>query len=103
MNTQAYELLGRALQASERGQIDEAEQLLKRALELDPEDIQLLRQAARFYGSVAHNRDKARHYALLCRDQVERIAHEMDEILGQHRASSKRPASRHIGGIIGPY
>jgi hypothetical protein len=96
-------LLDRVQRASERGQIDEAERFLKRALELDPESIQTLRQAAWFYHNIAPEPAAARHFAALCRAQAERIADEMGAILGQGSARGELPTTRYLGGIIGPY
>jgi Tfp pilus assembly protein PilF len=107
-NIAAYEFLNRMLQASERGDPAEAEKYLKQALELDPENMDALRHAAGFYHIVTHDSAKARHYATLCRVQAAKVTAQMDEILGdgaEEEASipAKAPASRHIGGIIGPY
>ncbi len=100
-NIAAYEFLNRMLQASERGDTAEAEKYLKQALELDPENMDALRHAAGFYHFVLRDAAKARHYATLCRAQAAKVTAQMDEILGQ--GNPKAPASRHLGGIIGPY
>ena len=102
-NIAAYEFLNRMLQASERGDAAEAEKYLKQALELDPENMDALRHAAGFYHFVLRDNTKARQYAGLCRAQAAKVAAQMDDILGQRSERPKAPASRHIGGIIGPY
>ncbi len=102
-NIAIYEFLNRMLQASERGDLPEAEANLQHALELDPENMDALRHAAGFYHIVVHDTAKARHYAALCRAQASAVTAQMDDILGMGTDNSKQPASRHIGGIIGPY
>jgi len=102
-NIAAYEFLNRMLQASEGGDSSEAEKCLQKALELDPENMDALRHAAGFYHLVLRDPVKARHYATLCRAQVDKVTAQMDEILAQGAEKPKSPASRHIGGIIGPY
>jgi Tfp pilus assembly protein PilF len=101
-NIAIYEFLNRMLQASERGDLQEAETNLQHALELDPENMETLRHAAGFYHIVLRDAAKARHYAALCRTQAAAVTAQMDEILGKATDKSKQPASRHIGGIIGP-
>ncbi len=102
MNPAICELLNRASQALIQGQPAEAERALQQALEVDPGNIEALRAAARFYFSAMRNMERARHYAALCRAQTDNINREMSEILGE-TMPRKLPASRHIGGIIGPY
>lgn len=102
-NIAVYEFLNRMLQASERGDSAEAEKYLNQALELDPENMDALRHAAGFYHFVLRDSAKARRYAHLCRAQAAKVTVQMDEILGQEDKTAKPPASRHIGGIIGPY
>lgn len=85
----------------------EVEKCLTMALDLDPGSLEALQEAARFYDSVSPDREKARKYAATCRDRAAEIIFEMEQILGRnrsgHETDSKLPASRHIGGIIGPY
>lgn len=102
-NIATYEFLNRMLQASEHGDPAEAEKYLKQALEVDPENMDVLRHAAGFYHIVVHDAAKARHYASLCRAQAGAVTAQMDEILGQAGEKTKAPVARHIGGIIGPY
>jgi Tfp pilus assembly protein PilF len=102
-NIAIYEFLNRMLHASERGDSAEAEKYLSQALELDPENMDTLRRAAGFYHFVLHDTAKARRYATLCRAQAGKVIAQMDDILGQATDTPKAPASRHIGGIIGPY
>jgi Tfp pilus assembly protein PilF len=102
-NIAAYEFLNRMLQASERGDSSEAEKYLQQALELDPENMDALRHAAGFYHFVLRDAARARHYATLCRAQAAKVTAQMDEILAQGGGKNTAPASRHIGGIIGPY
>ncbi len=103
INIAAYEFLNRMLQASERGDSAEAERYLNQALELDPDNMDALRHAAGFYHFVLHDDGKARRYATICRAQAVKVTAQMDDILGQENDKPKAPASRHIGGIIGPY
>lgn len=102
-NIAIYEFLNRMLQASERGDLPEAEANLQHALELDPENMDTLRHAAGFYHIVLRDAVKARQYAALCRAQAAAVTTQMDNILGKGTDNSKQTASRHIGGIIGPY
>jgi Tfp pilus assembly protein PilF len=102
-NIAIYEFLNRMLQASERGDLTDAEANLQHALELDPENMGTLRHAAGFYHIVRRDGDKARHYATLCRAQAAAVTAQMDDILGQRNQAAKLPSSRQIGGIIGPY
>lgn len=102
-NIATYEFLNRMLQASERGDSAEAEKYLNQALELDPENMDALRHAAGFYHFVLHDDAQARRYATLCRAQAAAVTAQMDKILGQGTENPKPLASRHIGGIIGPY
>jgi len=102
-NIATYEFLNRMLQASERGDSAEAEKYLSQALELDPDNMDALRHAAGFYRFVLHDEASARRYATLCRAQAAKVTAQMDDILGQENEKPAPPASRHIGGIIGPY
>jgi Tfp pilus assembly protein PilF len=102
-NIAIYEILNQMLQASERGDSAQAEQLLKKALDVDPENMEALRHAAGFYQIVMKDSAKARQYAALCRVQASAVTAQMDQILGQSGQGAKPPASRQIGGIIGPY
>ena len=102
-NIAIHEFLNRMLQASEHGDSSEAEKYLTQALELDPDNMDALRHAAGFYHFVLHDEAKAGRYAMLCRAQAAKVTAQMDKILGQGTDQSKPPASRHIGGIIGPY
>src|SRR5258706_12284199 len=102
-NIAIYELLNQMLQASERGDLAQAEKLLKQALDADPENMEALRHAAGFYQIVKKDPARARQYAALCRVQASAVTAQMDEILGQSGKSTQPPAARHIGGIIGPY
>lgn len=102
-NIPVYEFLSRMLQASERGDSSEAEKCLQQALELDSENMDALRHAAGFYHLVLRDTVKARHYATLCRAQASKVTAQMDEILAPGSEKDKAPASRHMGGIIGPY
>ena len=102
-NIATYEFLNRMFQASERGDSTEAEKYLRQALELDPDNMDALRHAAGFYHFVLHDAAKARRYATLCRVQAAKVTAQMDDILGQENEKPKATASRHLGGIIGPY
>jgi Tfp pilus assembly protein PilF len=103
INIAVYEFLNRMLQASARGDTAEAEKYLNQALQLDPENMDALRHAASFHHLVLHDAARARRYAALCRAQAAKVIVQMDEILGRETDRPKPPASRHIGGIIGPY
>ncbi len=83
-NIAIYELLNQMLQASERGDLAQAERLLKQALDADPENMEALRHAAGFSQIVMTDAGKARRYAALCRAQASAVTAQ-------------------IGGIIGPY
>lgn len=95
------------LQLSKDSNSSEIEKCLKMALDLDPKSLEALRQAALFYDTVSPDQEKARKYAIACRDRAAQIVSEMEQIVREKRSQGgtrgKQPASRHIGGIIGPY
>ena len=95
------------LQLSGGGDLSEVEKCLRRALDLDPDSLAALREAAHFYDTVLPDHDKAHEYAIMCRDRAAQIVAEMEQILRGKRSEEdtqgKTLASRHIGGIIGPY
>ena len=81
---EAFELADRAMRlqlADDDGDLDEVEGCLSKALELDPENIEALQEAAQFYKSVVPNAEKARKYAAACRRKAATIISEMDGIL----------------------
>jgi hypothetical protein len=79
----AFELVDRAirLQLSDDGDLSETENCLKRALRLDPNNIEALQEAAHFYDAVVPNAQKARRFAASCRDKALKVAAEMDSII----------------------
>jgi len=95
----ALELLARSEELQAAGDLSAAENSLNEALRVDPENLQSLYAAARFYSRAAAKPETARQYAAACRKRCVAISAEMDEILGPGKALS----ARHIGGIIGPY
>lgn len=103
---EALRLLERAieLRQTEAGaNPSEVERCLAEAVGLDPDSTEILGEAARFHNSLG-NSAKARNYAAACGEQAQRIAVEMKTILGESfLQKNATPASRHIGGIIGPY
>lgn len=107
---QSFKMVDQALRlqlAEDGGDLSEVEKCLRMALDLDPGSLEALHEAARFYDSVSPNREKACEYAVACRDRAAQIVSEMEQIIGNkralHKSRSKAPASRNIGGIIGPY
>jgi Tfp pilus assembly protein PilF len=83
---EAFELVDRAMRlqlADDNGDLDEVEDCLNKAIELDPENIHALQEAAHFYESVVPNAEKARKYAATCRRKAATIISEMDGILGR--------------------
>ena len=104
----SFELIDQVakVQISEDSDLSKIEKCLMTALDLDPDSLEALRQAALFYNAVSPDREKARKYAITCRDRAAQIVLEMERIARETQsagASGKQPASRHIGGIIGPY
>lgn len=104
-NLEVPNLLAEALKASETGDLLRAQRCLDRALQLAPDDLMVLLQAARFCYSVLRDSGKAEECAGRARQKAKALAEEMDEILGRRgpAITSKSTASRRIGGIIGPY
>lgn len=104
----SFELLEQAvkLQLSKDRDPSKIEKYLTMALDLNPGNLEALRQAALFYDAVSPDREKAQQYAIACRDRAAKIIGEMEPIAKGKRSQEearKQPASRHIGGIIGPY
>ena len=103
----AFELVEAAkLQRSKDRDLSKIEECLKRALDLDADSLEALEQAALFYDSVSPDREKAQKYATACRNRAAQIVSEMEQIVREKQpqeGGGKQPASRHIGGIIGPY
>lgn len=97
------DFLSKSRAAAESGDLAAAEKLLEQALHLAPDDARALSEAARFYDSVAKDPVRAREYASRARAAAAMIVSEMDNILGTAPGAEKPLASRHIGGIIGPY
>jgi hypothetical protein len=80
---ESFALADRAirLQLADDGDPSEVEECLKKALALDPENIEALQEAAHFYDAVTPNARKAKKYALDCRGRAAKVASEMDGIL----------------------
>lgn len=103
-NVPISELLAKAAEASTRGDIALAKDSLERALRQAPDDVAVLRQAAHFYSTALRDPAQAREYANRARQRAAAIVSEMDELAARQSGSKpKTPATRHIGGIIGPY
>lgn len=96
---QAVELLARSHEFEAAGELPAAETSLNEALRVDPENVESLYAAARFYSRALPKPEMARDYAAACRKQAVAMSAEMDEILGPGKVRS----AGHIGGIIGPY
>ena len=95
----AVELLARSDAFEAADELSAAESSLKEALRVDPESIESLYAAARFYSRALPKPETARGYAAACRKRAVAMSAEMDDILGTREV----PSARHIGGIIGPY
>lgn len=89
--TDAFELVDRAirLQLSDDGNIYEIKKCLQKALTLDPDGIEVLEEAAHFYGAVVPNARKARRFAVQCREKALKLVADMDSIIEQ--VSAKAP------------
>jgi Tfp pilus assembly protein PilF len=95
----AVELLARSDELQAAGEIAAAESSLNEALRVDPENVESLYAAARFYSRALPKPETARDYAAACRKRTVAMSAEMDDILG----AGGVPSARHLGGIIGPY
>jgi Tfp pilus assembly protein PilF len=95
----AIELLLRSHEFEAAGALSAAESSLNEALRVDPENLESLYAAARFYSRALPRPGTARDYAAACRKRAVAMSAEMDDILG----SGEVPSARHLGGIIGPY
>lgn len=103
---QAFKLVDQALRlqlTEDGGGLPEVEKCLNEALELHPEGIEILQEAAHFYDAVQADPQKARKFAAACRNKAEQVVAEMRTILGEGSKKTTPSAARHIGGIIGPY
>ena len=103
---EALKLVAEAIRSTQDGREPaDVERYLNGALELDPEGIAALEEAAHFYVAVMPNPEQARKYATACRNRAAQIISEMDEILAKSGSTSQSATlkSRLIGGIIGPY
>jgi tetratricopeptide (TPR) repeat protein len=101
----ASELLAKASAAVKHGDLESAKRALEQALAIEPDNLDLLREAAHFYRAISRDSEKARRCARRARQIAGTIVSEMDEILEERetRRPQKKLASRRIGGIIGPY
>jgi hypothetical protein len=95
----AVELLAQSGEFEAAGELSAAESSLNEALQVDPENVESLYAAARFYSRALPKPEMAREYAAACRKRAVAMRAEMDGILGSGEVRS----ARHIGGVIGPY
>ena len=81
----AFALVNEAmeLQLSDDCELQEAEARLVKALELAPNCLEALQEAAHFYDSVVPQIEKAKNYATLCKELCQKIMAEMDEIIAE--------------------
>jgi hypothetical protein len=81
--TQAFALVQRAIriQLGDDGNLAEVESCLLKALDLDPDSIEALQEAAHFFDIVMPQAARATDCALRCRAQAVKVTAEMDEIL----------------------
>jgi hypothetical protein len=61
--------------------LQEAESSLLKAHELDPTLLDAIEELAHFYDAVNPDRQKAAHYATLCRDAAAKLVRDMEDIL----------------------
>lgn len=82
---EAFKLVDQAmrLQLTDDGDLVEIEECLKKALKLNPDSIEALKEAAHFYDAVVPNANRARKYAARCLAKVDEAATEMKGILAQ--------------------
>lgn len=81
---EASALVDRALRlqlAEDGGDLSEVEECLIRAIELDEDNIEALQEIAHLYDAVLPDADKAKRYAVKCREKALNIVSEMDSIL----------------------
>jgi len=87
---EAFKLVDRALRlqlADDGGDLSEVGEYLNKALDLSPDSIEVLQEAAHFYDAVVPDSRKARKYAVLCRERATKVVAEMEGIIGNRRAS----------------
>ena len=83
-------LVGQAMSlqlSSDNGPLSEVEALLLRALELWPDNLDALEEAAHFYDAVMDNDQEAVHYARCCRTRAAALVVKMDEVLADRGAT----------------
>ena len=82
-HSEAVVLVNRAIEIelSDDGTPEDAERLILRALELDPECLEALEEAAHFYYAVDEQIPKAKLYARKWKERAGKVSAEMDEIL----------------------
>jgi hypothetical protein len=80
---EAFTLVDQAirLQMGDDSELQEIEKCLKKALDLDPDSIEVLQEIAHFYDAVKASPPLARKYASLCREKALSVVTEMDGIL----------------------
>jgi len=65
----------------DRGNLAEIEGYLQRALDLSPDNIEALEEAAHFYDVVIPDSQRAAYFASRCRERAAALVTEMDGIL----------------------
>ncbi len=82
---EAFKLVDHAvrLQLTDDGDLIEIEKCFTKALELDPDSIEVLQEAAHFYDAVVPNAKMARKCAASCREKAAELTAEMGVILAQ--------------------
>ncbi|MGH9509047.1 MAG: hypothetical protein ACRD2M_03855 [Terriglobales bacterium] len=69
------------MQLRDNGSLRDAEACILRALELDPNSIEALQEAAHYYYRVDEQLEKAKRFASRCKEASLHIIKEMDDIL----------------------
>lgn len=63
--------------------LSEAERSFLRALEVSPDNVNAIEELAHYYGAVADDSDKAKHFAREYLSRVEPVIQEMRALLGE--------------------
>ena len=90
---EAFRLVNQAIdmQWSDGGPLKDVETCILCALELDPNSIEAMQEAAHYYYSVDEQIEKAKSYASRCKDATLKVVEEMDRILLMTPNSRQRP------------